>query len=75
MSTKSTIFLTNDNEHCYKETSEPNYDGNNNFIGFTIIMEFDKKNNINILEDCFSDLIIEIKPGSEIYNIIKSIKK
>lgn len=62
MSTKSTIFLTEDNEHCYEE-----------LIDDTIIMEF-SKDNIKIICDDESDLIIEIKKGSELYNVIKNYK-
>jgi len=42
MSTKSTIFLTKDNEHCYFETLEPLYE-NGKFLGNTIYLEMDKK--------------------------------
>ena len=61
MSTKSTIFLTEDNEHCYEE-----------LIDDTIIMTFNK-DNIKVICDDEIDLIIEIKKGTELYNIIKNI--
>ena len=41
MSTKSTIFLTDDNIHWYEDCSEPNFDANDKFIGDSIILEFD----------------------------------
>jgi|CXWK01.1.fsa_nt_gi hypothetical protein len=63
MSTKATIFLTEDNEHCYEEV-----------IDDTIIMEF-SKDNIKIICDDELDLIIEIKKGSELYKLIKNYKK
>ena len=63
MSTKATIFLTEDNEHCYEEV-----------IDDTIIMEF-SKDNIKIICDDQLDLIIEIKKGSELYKLIKNYKK
>jgi len=63
MSTKSTIFLTEDNEHCYEE-----------LIDDTIIMTFNK-DNIKVICDDEIDLIIEIKKGTELYNIIKNIRK
>ena len=63
MSTKATIFLTEDNEHCYEEV-----------IDDTIIMEF-SKDNIKIICDDDLDLIIEIKKGSELYKLIKNYKK
>ena len=63
MSTKATIFLTEDNEHCYEEV-----------IDDTIIMEF-SKDNIKIMCDDELDLIIEIKKGSELYKLIKNYKK
>ena len=72
MSSKSTIFLTKDNEHCYEECNSPEF-VNDIFIGNAIIFEISKKN-IDILCNDTDDLILEIKPGSELYNIIKNIK-
>lgn len=60
MSTKSTIFLTRDNEHFYKECLDD-----------SIVMEF-SKNNINILINDTDDLVIEIKPGTELHHILKT---
>ncbi len=61
MSTKSSIFLTEDDEHCYFE----HFDG-------TIVLEMDKKN-IEILENDEFNLIIEIKPDCELFKLIGSI--
>lgn len=72
MSTKSSLFLTKDNEHCYTDCNEPNYkDGE--YIGDTITLEMDKRN-ISIVCNDDMDLIIEIKPGSELYELIKMMK-
>lgn len=49
MSTKSTIILTNENEHIYHEG-----------VDNTIVLEFSKKN-IGILINDDEDLVIEIK--------------
>lgn len=72
MSTKSTIFLTNDNEHCYDDCSQPHKDKDGNWNN-TITVEFDKKN-IRVIANDQSDLIIEIDPGSELYEIFNSIR-
>lgn len=69
MSTKSSLFLTKDNEHCYTDSSDPNFKGDE-YIGDTITLELAKKN-IKIISNDDDDLIIEIKPGSELYEIIK----
>ena len=81
MSTKSTIFLTKDNEHCYSDCAYPHYkrsplisEHNPRFIGYSIFLEMSLKN-IEICSLDEEDLIIEIKPGSELYNIIKNINQ
>ena len=61
MSSKSTIFLTNENEHCYFE-----------LLDETIVLEM-KKSNIEILINDDEDLIIEIKPDCDFYKLIKTI--
>lgn len=72
MSNKSSLFLTKDNEHCYTDCSEPNFkDGKH--IGDTITLEM-SKSNISIVANDNDDLIIEIKPGSELYELIKMMK-
>lgn len=75
MSTKATIFLTNDNEHCYYEQTMPhNEPGTDNFIGDTIVFEM-SKNNIRIVANDEESLIIEIDPGTELYNFIEKIPR
>lgn len=50
MSTKSTIILSNDNEHWYDECAQPRYkDGK--FIGNDIVLEIDKSNIVEKDED------------------------
>lgn len=73
MSSKSSLFLTRDNEHCYEECNEPHYK-DDKFNGYTIVLEMSKRN-ISILCDDDEDLIIEIKPGSELYNHILKMKE
>ena len=74
MSSKSSIFLTEDNEHCYYECNEPHYCKKpyipENFIGDTIVLEMSKKN-IKVICNDNEDLIIEILPGSELYKMIE----
>jgi len=72
MSSKSSLFLTNDGEHFYEECNDPHYEGEK-FTGFTLILEMCKKN-IDIAVNDDKDLIIEIKPGSELYKRILKIK-
>ena len=74
MSTKSSLFLTEDNEHCYTDGNEPNYNNNNEWIGDTITLEIAKKN-INIVCNDDEDLIIEIKPNCELYKHIMKMKE
>ena len=71
MSTKSSLFLTNDNEHCYYECLNPHYDGEN-FVGYDIFLEIDKKNikEINVDED---GILLNIPPGSEIYSLFQKM--
>ena len=66
MSTKSTIFLTNDNEHFYQELNDPHYkDGK--WIGDTLVLEISQKN-ITIITNDDYDLVIKFNnPESEIY--------
>ena len=73
MSSKGTLFLTKDNEHFYDECNEPHYTRKpytaDNFIGYTVYLEMSKKN-INIEVNDETDLIISIKPGSELYDLL-----
>ncbi len=69
MSTKSTIFLTDDNEHCYTDSTDPvTKDGE--YIGDTITMELAQKN-IRLAHMDFDVMVLEIDPGSELYELIK----
>ena len=65
MSSKGTIFLTNDNEHCYEETFEKDGDE------FRIYLEIKKE---NIKEFGYNEddgLIIGIRGDSDIAKIIR----
>jgi len=70
MSSKSTIILTNDNEHWYDECNEPISDNKN-----AIVMEFDKKNIRIDVNDDDSLVITLINPDSEIYDFIEKAAK
>lgn len=70
MSTKSTIFLTNDNEHCYYEGSLPHHNENGEYIGSTIVLEMSKKHTDLVTNDD-EDIIVEIKPGNDLYDVFK----
>lgn len=74
MSTKSTIFLTEDNEHCYTDCNEPvTKDGK--WIGDEMTMEISKEN-IRIDANDSQDLIITFtNPESEIYKLISKLKQ
>jgi hypothetical protein len=77
MSSKATIFLTRDNEHCYEECNESHYEMTENeekFQGYTIILEMSKKN-IDVVCNDGEDLIIEIKPNCELYRHILKMKE
>ena len=61
MSTKSTVILTEDNEHIYHECQDDSY-----------VMEFSKKNiDIDINDD--EELVISINPGSDLYQQIDEL--
>ena len=65
MSTRSSIFLTNDNEHCYYELAENDE---------PIYLEMSKQNiEIEINDD--NDFVVRIKPNTELYKLISSIKQ
>ncbi len=72
MSTKSSIFLTKDNEHCFFETSEPLYE-NGKFLGETIYLEMDKKN-VDLVCNDETNIIVSIKPNTELHSIISDLK-
>jgi len=72
MSSITTKFITKDNEHCYEDVNESYYK-DDKFIGNVITIEMNKKN-IEIICNNENELIVEIKPGSELYEHIKSLK-
>lgn len=77
MSSKTSLFLTKDNEHCYEEGNEPLFqitESGTKFVGYTIVLEMSKCN-INIICNDDEDLIIEIIPGCELYNNILKMKE
>ena len=69
MSTKSSLFLTNDNEHCYYECLNAHYE-NEKFIGYDIFLEINKKN-INEIDIDEDGVLLSLSPGSEIYSLIQ----
>ena len=74
MSTKSTIFLTHDNEHCYNDSVEETKDNKGNWAS-PITMEFDKKN-IKVICDDEDDLTIEItNVNSELFEIFNNLRR
>lgn len=73
MSTKSSLFLTKDDEHCYEETSEPKYNADGKFLGNTIYLEMDKRN-MEVDTDCDEYIILKIPPGSELYDLVRMMK-
>jgi len=74
MSCKSTIFLTNKNEHCYKDVNESHY-VNGKFVGFTIVMEI-SKSSAELVYENDDDMTIEFTdPESEIYKLILTMKQ
>jgi hypothetical protein len=73
MSSKSSILLTDDNEHWFTDCSEyiKSKDGSEKQL---ITMEF-SKSNIRIESNDDQDLIISIiNPDCEIYKIISNLK-
>jgi hypothetical protein len=74
MSTKCTIFLTNDNEHCYEETIA-HAKGRSGTEDFEIVMEFDPKNFRIESNDEYGLVISLTDPDSKIFKLIKSLKQ
>ena len=74
MSTKSTIILTEDNEHWYEDCSEY-LETKEGKTEFAITLEFSKKN-IEILINDTEDLVIFLNnPDSEIFKEFQKIIK
>lgn len=66
MSTKSTIFLSDDNEHLYHEhISEYNEYGH-------VVIEIDSSNIHKATIDKFGDIIIELKNDCDLSKWLKS---
>lgn len=74
MSTRSTLFLTNDNEHWYDDCNCPHYDEKGKFIGYTLTCEISKKNIQNFHED-ETDIWFEVEPGSHLYYALMRTKE
>lgn len=75
MSHKSTVFLTQDNEHCYIDHSEHCEDENGKYIGDALYLEIDPKNIIYQSNDGVDGIIVGIKAGCELYKLLNSIKQ
>lgn len=75
MSSKGTLFLTNDyNEHCYTDCSEY-YKNDQGGVSDSITIEFSKEN-IRVDANDNEDLVITItNVNSEIYKIFEQISK
>ena len=70
MSTKSTILLTNDDEHWYNDSSEPLSSSKE-----VITLEFSKKNIRIDFDDDEKISISIINPDSELYKALSEISK
>jgi hypothetical protein len=68
MSTKATIFLTKDDEHCYREFCYSVNDGE------SIIMEANREN-VKVIETDYGYQIEFVKPASDIYKQIHGLIK
>lgn len=67
MSTKSSIFLTDDNEHCYNETLK--HDGDK----FRLCIEINLKN-IKSFEIADDILFLDIKGDSDLASCLRNAK-
>ena len=75
MSSRNTIFLTNDNEHAFFDCSEPLGETQESTYNDALTIEFSKQN-IRIDLNDEDDLIITIiNPNSEIYKIFRNLDK
>ena len=75
MSTKSTILLTNDNEHWFNDCSEPLTPFNNGSYKDAITLEFSKKNIRVDMNDDDSLVITITNPDCEIYALLAKLAK
>lgn len=69
MSSKSSYFLTNENEHCYYDSNRP-IENDGDFVGYEITMELSKQN-IRIDINDSEDLVITFTKDSEIFRTMK----
>lgn len=78
MSSKSTLFLTEDNEHFYEECNSPHYKqapyNAENFEGYTLVLEMNKRN-VKVVCNDDEDLILEIEPGSQLYKLLLKMRE
>jgi len=73
MSSKSSIFLTIDNEHCYEECNSPVYK-EKEFKGYEIVLEIDPKNGTCEIDKYGNISLYFNNPESEIYKLIMMLK-
>lgn len=75
MSTKSTIFLTEDHdEHCFTDCNNPRQDVYGNYIGDDLFIEIDTRSiSYRGIDDKY--IILGIKAGTEIHAILCAARK
>ena len=74
MSTRGTIFLTRDGEHCYEDTAVIDTDDNGN-TAYRMTFEVDKRNIKYIDNDHVQGVVIEIDGTSEIAGLLRTIRQ
>lgn len=65
MSSKSTLILSEDNEHWYEETNSSRCTRHGKFVGFDIVIEIDKKNIVD-RDESSNDIVFTIKGDSDL---------
>lgn len=70
MSSKSSYFLTDRNEHAFSDCLEPVEDSSGQWVGDAITLEFSKRN-IRIEQNDEQDLIITLNWDSELFRTFK----
>ena len=73
MSSKSTIFLTSDEEHCYFDCSEAMTDQQGERKD-AITIEFSKDNIRVDCNDTYDLVVTIINPDSDLYKIFENLK-
>ena len=68
MSTRNTIFLTKDNEHCFRDCGYEK-DNNGQFVTDFIDIEMNKEN-ISIIHDKEDCLIVRVFPNTDLHRCI-----